>query len=211
MAGFPERLNLAAHVLDARVAEGHGDRVALRVGDVAVTYAALLDEANRVANVLAALGLGRGDRVLVALPDGVPFVAAFLATLKVGAAVTMANPELPPGDYAAHLAYTRAKVLVDDRRDVGDLHAAVPALLGVDDDRRAARALVEAARGVRADAALEPALVQEPLELVLERLTALRGAVALGVPRLAPVRADEDVPVEVGLGHGTSRYSVRGG
>jgi benzoate-CoA ligase family protein len=111
---FPERLNLAAHVLDARVAEGRGEHVALRVGDRAVTYAALLDEANRVAHVLAALGVGRGDRVLVALPDGVEFVAAFLATLKVGAAVTMANPELPPADYAAHLAYTRAKVLVCD-------------------------------------------------------------------------------------------------
>jgi benzoate-CoA ligase family protein len=79
-----------------------------------VTYAALLDEANRVANVLAALGVGRGDRVLVALPDGVPFVAAALAALKVGATVTMANPELPAPDYAAHLAYTRAKVLFAD-------------------------------------------------------------------------------------------------
>jgi benzoate-CoA ligase family protein len=111
---IPARLNLAAHVLDARVAEGHGARVALLVDDRRVTYAALLDETNRVANVLAALGVGRGDRVLVALPDGVPFVAAFLATLKVGATVTMANPELPADDYAAHLAYTRAKVLFAD-------------------------------------------------------------------------------------------------
>jgi len=113
---IPPRLNLAAHVLDARVAEGHGARVALRVGASGrrVTYAALLDETNRVANVLAALGVGPGDRVLVALPDGAAFVAAFLATLKVGAAVTMANPELPVADHAAHLAYTRAKVLFAD-------------------------------------------------------------------------------------------------
>ncbi|HEV3031170.1 MAG TPA: benzoate-CoA ligase family protein [Polyangia bacterium] len=113
---IPPRLNLAAHVLDARVAEGHGARVALRVGARGrpVTYAELLDEANRLANVLAALGVGRGDRVLVALPDGLAFVAAFLATLKVGAAVTMANPELPIADHAAHLSYTRAKVLLAD-------------------------------------------------------------------------------------------------
>src|SRR5450432_917782 len=111
---IPARLNLAAHVLDARVAEGHGARVALVVGERRVTYAELLAEANRVANVLASLGVGRGDRVLLALPDGVELVAAFLATLKVGAAVTMANPELPAGDYAAHLAYSRAKVLFAD-------------------------------------------------------------------------------------------------
>jgi benzoate-CoA ligase family protein len=115
---FPPRLNLAAHVLDARVAEGRGAAVALRVDDGAgvreVTYAALLDEANRVAHVLAGLGVGAGDRVLVALPDGAAFAAAFFGALKVGAAVTMANPELPALDYAAHLAYTRAKVLFAD-------------------------------------------------------------------------------------------------
>jgi benzoate-CoA ligase family protein len=118
---IPARLNLAAHVLDARVAEGMGARVALRIagadgaaGARDVTYAALLDEANRVANVLAGLGVGPGDRVLVALPDGAAFVAAFFAALKVGAAVTMANPELPAEDYAAHLAYARAKVIFAD-------------------------------------------------------------------------------------------------
>ncbi|HTA19981.1 MAG TPA: benzoate-CoA ligase family protein [Polyangia bacterium] len=111
---IPSRLNLAAHVLDACVAAGHGARTALCEGERRVTYAALLDEANRVANVLARAGVGRGDRVLVALPDGVAFVAAALATLKVGATVTMANPELPAPDYAAHLEYTRAKVLFVD-------------------------------------------------------------------------------------------------
>ncbi|HVU50121.1 MAG TPA: benzoate-CoA ligase family protein [Polyangia bacterium] len=122
MFEIPARLNLAAHVLDARVAEGRGARVAIRFDDAgpgagrwgAVTYAELLDESNRVANVLAGLGVGRGDRVLVALPDGPPFAAAFFGALKVGAAVAMANPELPAADYAAHLAYTRAKVLFVD-------------------------------------------------------------------------------------------------
>jgi benzoate-CoA ligase family protein len=115
---IPTRLNLAAHVLDARVSEGRGPRVAIRFDDGGgvreVTYAALLDEANRVANVLAALGVGAGDRVLVALPDGPPFVAAVFGALKVGAAVAMANPELPAADYAAHLAYSRAKVFFVD-------------------------------------------------------------------------------------------------
>src|SRR5579863_10107868 len=126
---LPPRLNLAAHVLDARLTEGRGGDVALRLGTAGlpVTYAELHAEAGRVANVLASLGVGRGDRVLIALPDGLPFVAAFFATLKVGATVTMANPELPDGDYEAHLAYTRAKVLVAD----AELAArAAPAIAG---------------------------------------------------------------------------------
>jgi benzoate-CoA ligase len=128
----PARFNLAAHVLDARVAEGRGGRTALLAGDRRVDYGELLDETNRVANVLAAMGVERGDRVLVALPDGVELVATFLATLKAGGVVTMANPELPAGDYAAHLAYTGAKVLVTDRglferarAELGDVPALV--------------------------------------------------------------------------------------
>jgi benzoate-CoA ligase family protein len=117
-ADRPARFNLAARVLAARVEAGDGARVALRVeggrGVRLVTYAELLDETNRLANVLVALGVRRGDRVLVALPDGVAFVATFLATLEVGAVIAMANPELPEADHAAQLAYTQARVLVAD-------------------------------------------------------------------------------------------------
>jgi benzoate-CoA ligase family protein len=129
---IPPRLNLATHVLDARLAEGLGARDALVTDERRVTYAQLADETNRVANVLCAMGVTRGDRVLIALPDGVPFIAAALATLKAGGVVTMANPELPPADYAAHLEYTRARVLVTDtalaRRAASEL-AGVPALV----------------------------------------------------------------------------------
>jgi benzoate-CoA ligase family protein len=141
---IPPRLNLATHVLDARVAEGRGAHLALATDDRSVTYAQLLDETNRVANVLVELGVGRGDRVLIALPDGVPFVAAALATLKVGGVVTMANPELPAADYAAHLAYTRARVVVTDvalaRRAAAELSATPTLLVGGSYETRVAAA-----------------------------------------------------------------------
>jgi len=171
---IPSRLNLAAHVLDARLAEGRGGHVALRVGTDeearAVTYAELVEETNRLANVLAELGVGRGDRVLVALPDGAPFVTAFLATLKVGAVVTMANPELPASDYAAHLAYTRAKVLFADAELV----------------RRAAGPIVEA-RGLVATLVVGGA-PDGP------RLLDYAGLVAAASPRFSPVETAADDP-----------------
>jgi benzoate-CoA ligase family protein len=156
-----DRLNLASHVLDARIAEGLGARVALVVdggpGEARrVTYAALHDEVNRLANVLASMGVGAGDRVLIALPDGVPFVAAFLATLKVGAVVTTANPELPPADHASHLAYTGARLVVTDaalaRRAAAELAGAPTLVVG---DSYEARVAAAAPRFAAADTAAD--------------------------------------------------------
>src|SRR5579872_5159168 len=103
--------NVAQYLLDARIDDGAGARVALLVGDDAFTYADVRDQANRAANLLRALGVGVGQRVLIALPDGVEAVAAFFGALKAGAVVALVNPELPTADYAAYLAYTRARVL----------------------------------------------------------------------------------------------------
>jgi acyl-CoA synthetase (AMP-forming)/AMP-acid ligase II len=50
--------------------------------------------------------------VLVALPDGVDFVAALFGTLKLGAVVVMVNPALPADDIRHLLDYSRAKAIV---------------------------------------------------------------------------------------------------
>jgi benzoate-CoA ligase family protein len=111
---IPERLNLAHYFLDARVEEGRGGRTAIWFGAKAITYAEVQAQANRMAHVLRAAGVSVEDRVLIALPDGPLFVAAFFATLKLGAVVTMVNPDLPAEDYAYYLEYTRARAVVLD-------------------------------------------------------------------------------------------------
>ncbi|HWI32033.1 MAG TPA: acetate--CoA ligase, partial [Microbacterium sp.] len=83
-------LNVSYNCLDRHVAAGNGDRVALlwegEPGDSrAVTYAELTDEVKRVANVLAGLGIGAGDRVAIYLPMIPEAVAAMLAVARVGA------------------------------------------------------------------------------------------------------------------------------
>src|SRR4051812_43370482 len=93
--------------------------------------------------------------------------------------------------------YSADQVALDDLLHVLDGDAAVPDLLGVDHDGDAAGALVEAARGVGADALLEAALVQQLLEFVAHGVGAFFGAAALRVAGLAAVGADEDVTVEV--------------
>jgi benzoate-CoA ligase family protein len=111
---FPERFNLADYFLDERVREGRGDRPAILYRDEVWTYAEVQSAANRMANVLRDAGVEVEDRVLIVLPDCPLFAAAFFGVLKLGAVVTMVNPELPLDDYVYYLSYTRARAVICD-------------------------------------------------------------------------------------------------
>src|SRR6478735_10906430 len=111
---FPERFNMARYFLDDRIDEGSGDKLAVIDESGRYTYAQVQAMANRVGNALRARGVGPEDRVLIALSDRVEFVAAFFGVLKIGAVVTMVNPELPESDYPHYLDYTRARALIGD-------------------------------------------------------------------------------------------------
>ena len=83
-------LNVAENCLDRHVAAGHGDRVAYHwegePGDTrTITYAELTAEVKRAANVLAGLGVGKGDRVAIYLPLIPEAIVAMLATARLGA------------------------------------------------------------------------------------------------------------------------------
>lgn len=108
------RANLATFFVDRNVSEGRGDRLALVDGDRAMTYAELSTLVNRVGSVLRDLGVGKGDRVLLALSDGAEFVATWYAAQKLGAVTAEVYTFLPPKDYAYFLTYTGADVVVVD-------------------------------------------------------------------------------------------------
>jgi benzoate-CoA ligase family protein len=109
---FPERFNMARYFLDDRIAEGRGDHTAVIDDDGRYSYRQVQALANQLGNALAARGLGPEDRVLIGLSDSIEFVAAFFGVLKIGAVVTMVNPELPESDYEYYLQYTRARAFV---------------------------------------------------------------------------------------------------
>ncbi|MGQ0617281.1 MAG: acetate--CoA ligase [Acidimicrobiia bacterium] len=84
------RLNVAHNCLDRHVAAGRGDKVAYHwegePGDTrTVTYADLLAEVQRFANVLRSLGVGTGDRVAIYLPMIPELPVAMLACARIGA------------------------------------------------------------------------------------------------------------------------------
>lgn len=58
----------------------------------ALTYAQLLDQANRFAAALHALGVRKGDRVAVMLPNLPQFVISFYGAARLGAIIVNTNP-----------------------------------------------------------------------------------------------------------------------
>ena len=57
-----------------------------------LTYRQLLDQVDRFAAALAALGVKKGDRVALMLPNLPQFVISFYGALKLGAIVVNTNP-----------------------------------------------------------------------------------------------------------------------
>jgi len=123
---FPESFNIAAYYLDARIAEGHGERVALRMGAETTTYAQVQAAANRFANVLTSLDVRSEERIMIALPDGLDWVAAFFGILKTGAVVVMVNPQLKPENLSRLLDYVSPRMVIvgDDVRETFEQAAA---------------------------------------------------------------------------------------
>ncbi|MFC7885733.1 (2,3-dihydroxybenzoyl)adenylate synthase [Streptomyces sp. NPDC057376] len=73
-------------------AAAHGERVALVDGDRRWTYADLDAEADRVAHGLRSHGVGRGDRVVVQLPNRAEFVLVWFGLQRLGAVPVHAMP-----------------------------------------------------------------------------------------------------------------------
>jgi long-chain acyl-CoA synthetase len=87
------------------------DMVALQSDEEVVTYKELNARANRVANGLGGLGVGKGDRVAMMLPNIPEFVYAFLGTLKLGAVAVPFNTLYKGGEILHILRDSGAKVL----------------------------------------------------------------------------------------------------
>ena len=75
-ADIPEQFNIAAYFVDAPAAR-HPKKTAIVGEPRAVTYAEVSELTNRVGNALLELGVSRGDRVLIVLPDSAEFIAAY--------------------------------------------------------------------------------------------------------------------------------------
>src|SRR5258708_8137955 len=78
---------------------------------IRVSYGELDGQVRAVAEQLAAAGVGRGDRVGIALPNGLAMIVAFLAASSAGTAGPL-NPAYTEDEFRFYLEDTGARVLI---------------------------------------------------------------------------------------------------
>jgi long-chain acyl-CoA synthetase len=76
------------------------------------TYKSISDEAWRFANGLRRLGVRKGDRVALVLPNTPQFIVAFYGALRAGAIVVPCNPLYTPPELQHQLTDSSARVVV---------------------------------------------------------------------------------------------------
>jgi acetyl-CoA synthetase len=115
------------------------DRPALRVvddaeQDVSLSYAGLARRANQVANLLAAQGVNRGDRVLIVLGNVVPLWETMLGAMKLGAIIVPATTLLQADDLDDRVSRGRIKAVVAQAGLAGRFRrpADIPVRIAVD-------------------------------------------------------------------------------
>ncbi len=77
-----------------------------------VTYAELNDLSRQFAAALADIGIQKGDRVAIVLPNTTQFIVAFFGILRAGGVVVAVNPSFPPIKMADQINDSGAKVVL---------------------------------------------------------------------------------------------------
>jgi benzoate-CoA ligase family protein len=113
------RLNIADEFI-SRPAREHPEKPAILGSERQdppagqVTYAELEREVNRVAQALRQSRCRPRDRVLIALPDAIEFIASFFGAAKIGAIAVPVNSMARESDYQHYLKDSSARFAVVD-------------------------------------------------------------------------------------------------
>jgi len=122
---YPERLNCATELLDETVARGQGHRTVIRAPGGASTYAELLAQANRIANLLVReMGLKPGNRVLLRGPNNPMMAACWLAVMKAGGICVATMPLLRASEITAMVRKAEVSHALCDKRLEAELETA---------------------------------------------------------------------------------------
>jgi 2-aminobenzoate-CoA ligase len=123
---YPKRFNCATELLDATIANGHGDRVAIwSEHDGAphgTTYHELRALVDRWAHVLVEdMHLKPGNRVLLRGPNTLQMAAAFLASVKAGLVVVPTMPLLRAKELKQIIDKAQIRAALCDARLIEEL------------------------------------------------------------------------------------------
>lgn len=100
------------YTLLENAAHQYPDLPALRFYGVRLTYAVLWAQAQRLAAALSTLGVSKGDRVALMLPNCPQYVIAYYGVLRAGGIVAQVNPLYTPRELEHLLDDCGARVIV---------------------------------------------------------------------------------------------------
>ena len=100
-----------AQVLEEHARE-HPDRVFLVFGDRRLTYRQVNARASALAAALHELGVERGDRIALDLPNWPEFVLSMFAAAKIGAVIVPLNPRYTVPELQYMLRHSEATVVI---------------------------------------------------------------------------------------------------
>ncbi|GAB2971913.1 long-chain fatty acid--CoA ligase [Amycolatopsis acidiphila] len=101
---------LATMLRESRLSDP--DKALCHFGDLSFSYAQVDELSGRVAASLLDVGLVRGDKVAVHLPNLPQFLFAYFGILKAGLVMVPLNPLLRAAEIAYHLADSDARLLI---------------------------------------------------------------------------------------------------
>jgi benzoate-CoA ligase family protein len=104
----------AATLIDDNLDQGRGERTALWVDDLPITYRELHRLACAAGQAMRELGVQRENRILMILEDGVEFAAAFFGALRIGAVPVPVNPQYRSSDYRFFIEDSHARIVVTE-------------------------------------------------------------------------------------------------
>ena len=125
----PKRFNIAQVCCTRWAADDvAADRIAIRAhgarpGEEVLTYRALQDGADRLSQVLSGLGVGRGDRVGIVMPQRFETAIAYIAVFQMGAVAMPLSMLFGPDALEYRLQNSETAVAICDESSIANIVA----------------------------------------------------------------------------------------
>ena len=128
---FPSRARVVVFRMIIRnlLGTGEASHIAVKTIERSISYRELIDQIDDLSTQLSRAGLRAGDRIAIALPNGLEVIASFLAASSVGTAAPL-NPAYTLDEFKFYLEDTDARALIVPAGEAETARAAA-AQLGV--------------------------------------------------------------------------------
>ncbi|MBI4969374.1 MAG: benzoate-CoA ligase family protein [Rhodospirillales bacterium] len=124
---FPAVFNVAVPFIDRPVAEGRGDRPALRTEAGDISYRQLAENVARAGQVFLGLGLKRGERLLMVVRDTPMFFYVFWGAVKAGLVPVGLSTMMKAADYQYSIEDSGGAALIYSPAQAGEVTPAAQA------------------------------------------------------------------------------------